>query len=107
MCKECGNGEVEDIDHFVMKCEYLAEERVRMERLLTDRLEGWNELGAKKKVVMVMDRVCRDEVVARAEKKMWKKSFYVICFRSPPALICAGLDLCCSVIKRHDEYVFL
>ena len=20
MCKECGNGEVEDTDHFVMKC---------------------------------------------------------------------------------------
>ena len=101
--KECGIGEVEDIDHFVMRCEYVAEERVRMERLMIDRVEGWNELGAKEKV---MDRVCRDEVVARAVEKMWKKSF-VICFRPPLSLICAGLNLCCLVIKRHGEYVFL
>ena len=57
VCKECGNGEVEDIDHFVMRCEYVAEERVRMERLMIDRVEGWNELGTKEKVVMVMDSV--------------------------------------------------
>ena len=63
------------LHHFVMRCEYVAEERVRMERLMIDRVEGWNELGAKEKVVMVMDRVCRDEVVARAVEKMWKKRF--------------------------------
>ena len=75
MCKECGDGEVEDIDHFVMRCEYVAEERARMERLMIDRVEGWNELWAKEKVVMVMDRVCGDELVARAVEKVWKKSF--------------------------------
>ena len=46
-----------------------------MERLMIDRVEGWNELGAKEKVVMVMERVCRDEVVAIAVEKMWKKRF--------------------------------
>ena len=66
---------MEDIDHFVMRCEYVAKERARMERLMIDRVEGWNELGAKEKVVMVMDRVCRDEVGARAVEKMWKKRF--------------------------------
>ena len=86
VCKECGNGEVEDIDHFVMRCEYVAEERVRMERLMIDRVEGWNELGAKEKVVMVMDRVHKDEVVARVVEKMWKKRF----LSSAPT----GLDLC-------------
>ena len=73
--KGCGNWEVEDTDHFVMRCEYMVEERVSMERLMIDRVEGWNELGAKEKTVMMMDRVCRDEVVARAVEKMWKKSF--------------------------------
>ena len=52
-------------------------------------MEGWNELGTKEKVVMVMDRVCRDQVVARAVEKMWKKSFFVICFA--PALIVLAL----------------
>ena len=37
-----------------------------MERLMIDRVEGWNELGDKEKEVMVMDRVCRDEAEARA-----------------------------------------
>ena len=35
---------------------------------------------------------------------------FVICFRPPLtlvlALICAGFNLCCLVIKRHDESVF-
>ncbi len=31
MCKECGNGEVEDIGYFVMRCEYLTEERLRLD----------------------------------------------------------------------------
>ena len=53
----------------------MAEERVRMERLMIDRVEGWNELGAKEKVVMVMDRECRDEAEARAVEKMWRKRF--------------------------------
>ena len=35
-----------------------------------------------------------------------EEKFFVICFRPQPALICAGLNLCSSVIKRHDEYVF-
>ena len=75
VCKKCGSGEVEDIDHLVMRCEYVAEERVRMKRLIIDRVEGWNELGAKEKVVMVMERVCSDEVVARTLEKMWMKRF--------------------------------
>ena len=66
---------MEDIDHFVIRCEYVAEERVRMERLMMDRVEGWNDLGNKEKVVMVMDRVCRDEAVARVVEKMWRKRF--------------------------------
>lgn len=35
--KECGNGEVEDTYHFVMRCEYLAEERLRLKRLMIVR----------------------------------------------------------------------
>ena len=65
---------MEDIDHFVMKCEYLVEERSRKERLMIDRVDGWNELGDSEKVVIVMDKVCK-EAVARAIEKMWNKQF--------------------------------
>ena len=53
----------------------MAQERVRMERLMIDRVQGWNELGNKEKVVMVMDRECRDEAEARVAEKMWRKRF--------------------------------
>ena len=44
---------------------------------MIDRVEGWNELGAKEKVVTGMDRVCRDEAVARAVEIMWRKVFVI------------------------------
>ena len=75
VCKEYENGEVEDSNHFMIRCEHMAEERVRMERLMMDRVERWNELGEKEKAVMVMNRVCRDEVVARVVEKLWRKRF--------------------------------
>ena len=55
---------------------------------MIDRVEGWKELGAKEKVMMVRDRVCRDGVVARAVKKMWKNRFCHL-FPSP-----TDLNLC-------------
>ena len=44
--KECGNWGVEDTDHFVIRCEYVVEQRMRIERLMIDSVEGWNGLGA-------------------------------------------------------------
>ena len=41
----------------MIRCEYVAKERVRMKILMIDRVVGWNELGTKEKVVMVMDSV--------------------------------------------------
>ena len=40
---------------------------------MIDGVDEWNELGDNEKVLIVMDRVCRDETVARAIEKMWKK----------------------------------
>ena len=55
MCKECGSGEVEDVGHFVLQCEYVAEERERMEGLMGEKEEGWHEMESNEKVVMMMD----------------------------------------------------
>ena len=75
MCKECENGEVEDLGYFVMRCKYLAEERSKIERLMIDRVNRWNELGDNEKEVIVMDRACRDKAVAKAIEKLSKKRF--------------------------------
>ena len=49
VCKECGNGEVEDTDHFMMRCAYVVKERERLENLMSSRVEGWHELGEMKR----------------------------------------------------------
>ena len=51
----CGSGEVEDVGHFVLPCEYVAEERERMGRLVGEKEEGWYEMESNEKVVMMMD----------------------------------------------------
>ena len=38
--KECGNGEVEDTEHFVMRCAYVVKERKRLENLMSSRVTG-------------------------------------------------------------------
>ena len=54
VCKECGSREMEDVGHFVLRCEYVAEERERMERLMGEE-EGWYEIESNEKEVMMMD----------------------------------------------------
>ena len=55
VCKECGSGGVEDVGHFVLRCEYVAEEGERMGRLMGEKEEGWHEMESNEKVVIVMD----------------------------------------------------
>ena len=75
VCKECGSGEVEDTEHFVMRCAYEVKERKRLENLMSSRVKGWHELGENEKVLRIMDRACCDEAVARAVESLWKKRF--------------------------------
>ena len=75
VCKECGNGEVEDTDHFVMRCVYAVKERKRLENVMSSRVKGWQELGENAKVLRIMDRASWDEAVLRAVKSLCKKRF--------------------------------
>ena len=72
VCKEYGNGEVEDTDHFVMRCAYVVKKRERLKNLMSSRVEGWHELGENEKVLRIMDSACCDEAVARAVESLWK-----------------------------------
>ena len=75
MYKEWGNGEVEDTDHFVMRCAYVVKEREKLENLMSSRVEGWHKLGENEKVLRIMDSACCDEAVARTVESLWKKCF--------------------------------
>ena len=58
VCKEYGNGAVEDTDHFVMRCAGCDEERERLENLISSRVEGWHELGENEKVLRITIEQC-------------------------------------------------
>lgn len=51
VCKECGDGEVADVDNYVIRCWYVEERRERMERFVSNKVEGWNELSNNEKIV--------------------------------------------------------
>ena len=57
ICTMCDSGEVEDVDHFLLHCTGLVEERMEMERLMKETVEGWQEMEGKAKVVWVIDQI--------------------------------------------------
>ena len=44
ICTMCDSGEVEDVDHFLLHCTGLVEERMEMERLMKETVEGWQAM---------------------------------------------------------------
>ena len=60
MCTMCDRGEVEDVDHCLLHCTGLVEERMEMERLMKETVEGWQEMEGKAKVVWVIDQACEN-----------------------------------------------
>ena len=60
ICRNCSSEEVEDIGHVVLRCTHVAE-RGRMERLMSEMLEGWQSVENNEMAVAVLDRACKDE----------------------------------------------
>ena len=71
MCSE----EVEDFGHFVLRYMYVTEERKRMKSLMDDREEEWQNMDDDEKLVVLMDRACWDDGVAKAVERLWWKRF--------------------------------
>ena len=74
VCKECENREVEDIEHFVMRCKALNEEREELMEKMMKVVTGLDELEEEKNVVWILDLACRNESIARVEK-LWTARF--------------------------------
>ena len=49
ICKNCDEGEVEGIEHFLLCCACVAEERMDVERLMNEVVEGWQEMHERKR----------------------------------------------------------
>ena len=70
-------GEVENEEHFLLRCEGYAEERRTIVGLgyMGELVEGWQEMEAKKKLALVIDCACTDGRMGRAIRKMWSSRF--------------------------------
>ena len=75
ICKQCTMGEVENEEHFLLRCEGYAEERKTIIGYMVELVEGWQEMEAKKKLALVIDCACTDGRMGRAIKKMWSSRF--------------------------------
>jgi len=75
ICKQCTMGEVENEEHFLLRCEGYAEERKTIVGYMGELVEGWQEMEAKKKLALVIDCACTDGRMGRAIQKMWSSRF--------------------------------
>ena len=67
--------EVEDEEHFLLRCEGWRQEREMLDGFMGD-LEGkfWNATDDRK-VALILDRACSNGRVGKAIVKMWQRRF--------------------------------
>ena len=75
VCKCCESGEVEDVEHLVMRCAHVKEERGKLMELMDERVEGWPGMEENERVAVAMDKSCTDPAVGRAMERLWRKRF--------------------------------
>ena len=69
----CDEGKVGNVEHSLLHCNGLAEERKEMVRLMNEIMEGWQEMDGKDKVVCVVDKACENGRVRREVERLYKK----------------------------------
>ena len=75
ICKCCESGEVEDVEHLVMRCAHVKKERGKLMELMDERVEGWPGMEENETVAVVMDKACTDPAVGRDMERLWRKKF--------------------------------
>ena len=59
ICKCCERGEIVDVEHLVMRCTHVKEERGKLMELMDERVEGWQSMEENERVAVAMDKACR------------------------------------------------
>ena len=78
ICGQCGLREVENVEHFVLRCSGLLTERKVLMKRMAEVTAGFEEQSDKEKVALVLDEGCRDVKAGKAIECTWRKRF------SPP-----------------------
>ena len=75
-CTDCDSGEVEDVTHFLMRCNAWNGEREElMEKLKKVCSAGFDEVEEERNVAWIVDLTCRNESNARGVQKSWREKF--------------------------------
>ena len=74
-CTECDSGEVEDVEHFLIRCKALNREREELMEKMKKVVTGLNEVEEETKVAWILDLACRNESIARGVEKLWTARF--------------------------------
>ena len=82
VCKCCESGEVEDVEHLVMRCAHVKEERRKLMELMNERVEGWLSMEENERVAVAMDKACTDPAVRRAMERYGGRGLHSYWFPS-------------------------
>jgi len=71
----CGLREVENVEHFILRCDGLVREREVLMKRMVEVILGFEERGDEEKVTLMLDEGCRDWKAGKAIECMWVKGF--------------------------------
>ena len=75
VCKNCQREEVEDVEHLLMRCSSVADEREKLARLRREKVVEWQNLEDSGRVTAVLSYACRSSGVGRSVERIWQKRF--------------------------------
>ena len=74
-CTECDSGEVEDVKHFLMRCNAWNREREELMEKMKKVVTGFDEVEEERNVACIFNLACRNESTARGGEKLWTARF--------------------------------
>ena len=74
-CAECGSGEVEDVKHFLMRCEAWDGERKELMGKMKSLVAGCDEEEDERRLALVSDLACEKVSIERCVYKVWTARF--------------------------------
>ena len=75
VCRNCRSEEVENVEHWLLRCTGMAEEREKLIMTMRGKVE-WQSMEDDERVAAVLSYACRDDGVGRGVEKMWRKRFF-------------------------------
>ena len=77
-CQECGKNEVEDVVHWLLRCEAWRDGRKQLLSIMNEVVEGFDNLKDEDKMAWILEMGCREVTVMRKIEDLWNERFDVI-----------------------------